>query len=393
MSFWNRIEKPIIGLSPMDGVTDSSFRFITAKYGRPDVLFTEFTNVEGICLSPRVLLDDLIYHDLERPVVAQVYGYSPESFYKVAHIVCELGFDGLDINMGCPAKNVASRGCGAALILDPPRAKAILQATRQGVEDWAAGRSLSDIQFESFLVERVVQMNLKRTGSERPSIRREIPVSVKTRIGYDKNVIEQWIPSLLEEKPAAISIHGRTLKQMYRGEADWGAISQAVHLARGTGTLILGNGDLASMDDVLRRVRETKVDGALIGRAALGAPWIFRNKVNVKNALRNNFKVLIPEQSVDLKERFQILREHTHHYHNLKDGRRFVGMRKHFGWYCKSFYKASDLRVQLLQTENPREVEALLAQYTLGIRKEFLWEEALPSSVSESKIHEMGFPS
>jgi len=359
----------------MDGVTDPSFRFISAKYGRPDVLFTEFTNVEGICLSPKVLLDDLIYQDLERPVVAQVYGYSPESFYKVAHIVCELGFDGLDINMGCPAKNVASRGCGAALILDPPHAKAILQATRQGVEDWAAGRPLSDIQFESFLVARVAQMNLKRSGSERPSMRRKIPISVKTRIGYDKNIIEQWIPSLLEEKPAAISIHGRTLKQMYRGEADWSAISQAVHLARGTGTLILGNGDLGSMDKVLSRIRETQVDGVLIGRAALGSPWIFRNRLDVKKALGNNLQGMIPQQFVDLKTRFQILLEHTHHYHNLKDGHRFVGMRKHFGWYCKSFYKASDLRVQLLQTENPQEVEALLAQYT------------------SPKIHEMGLPS
>jgi len=109
-TFWQKITKPIIALSPMDGVTDAPFRFIAAKYGRPDIHFTEFTNVEGLSRNAAIMLDDFLYSEIERPVIAQIYGSEPESFYKVAVLVCELGFDGIDVNMGCPAKNVASRG-------------------------------------------------------------------------------------------------------------------------------------------------------------------------------------------------------------------------------------------------------------------------------------------
>ena len=103
MNFWRDIPKPIIGLSPMDGVTDASFRYITAKYGGPDVIFTEFVNVQSALYSPHTLLRDFAYDEIERPVVAQIYGREPKLFYKVAHLVGELGFDGLDLNMGCPA--------------------------------------------------------------------------------------------------------------------------------------------------------------------------------------------------------------------------------------------------------------------------------------------------
>jgi len=331
--------------------------------GHPDFLMTEFTNVEGICRSPKRLLEDFIYDEIERPIVAQIYGHSPETFYKVAHIVCELGFDGLDINMGCPAKNVASKGCGAGLIRDPSRARGILQATKQGIEDWVSGQDLEKLNLPSSLIERVVNMNMQREGREHPLFRRRIPVSVKTRTGYDDVVVDQWISHLLDEKPAAISLHGRTLKQMYRGSADWEAISIAAKLAQGTGTLILGNGDLGTMEDVFHRVRETGVDGVLIGRSALGNPWIFKNKNEVKQAIRLDRSHLIQTFSIGLDERFQVLKEHVYHYENLKRPWRFVGMRKHMGWYCKGFYKASDLRVQLLQTQNALEVEEILNRF------------------------------
>src|SRR5262249_17691438 len=136
MNFWQKIEKPIIGLSPMDGVTDASFRFITAKHGGPDVTFTEFVNVETTFFAPQTFIKDLTYDQIERPVVAQIYGHTPEMFYKVAHIVCELGFDGLDINMGCPAKKIAAKGSGAALIRTPellgPLSKALGKASKIG---------------------------------------------------------------------------------------------------------------------------------------------------------------------------------------------------------------------------------------------------------------------
>src|SRR5207244_9247591 len=134
MNFWQTIPKPIIGLSPMDGVTDASFRVSTAKHGGPDVTFTEFVNVEAAFFAPHTLLKDLTYTDIERPVIAQIYGHTPELFYKVAHLVCELGFDGLDINMGCPAKKVAANGSGAALIRTPELARMVIQRARPGIQ-------------------------------------------------------------------------------------------------------------------------------------------------------------------------------------------------------------------------------------------------------------------
>ena len=113
MSFWNALPRPVIGLAPMDGVTDATFRHLVSRAGKPDVTFTEFTHVHDVCRGPEFLLDSLRYHEDERPVVAQLYGKDPDLFYQAAHAVCELGFDGLDINMGCPSRNVASSGSGA----------------------------------------------------------------------------------------------------------------------------------------------------------------------------------------------------------------------------------------------------------------------------------------
>jgi len=138
MSFWSALPRPIIGLSPMDGVTDASFRAIVARQGKPDVTFTEFTHVHDICRGPEVCLETLVYSEIERPMVAQLYGNNPDLFYQAAHAVCELGFDGLDINMGCPSKSVASSGSGAGLIRTPELARAIVQAARQGITDWRA---------------------------------------------------------------------------------------------------------------------------------------------------------------------------------------------------------------------------------------------------------------
>ena len=238
MNFWLNIPKPIVGLSPMDGVTDASFRFIVAKYGGPDVTLTEFVNVESAIFAPHTLLKDFTYSEIERPVVAQIYGRTPELFYTVAHIVCELGFDGLDINMGCPAKKVAANGSGAALILNPDLARSIIRSVAQAIRDWVAGQTLADLKIDPEFIQQVKVANRLRTGLETPAARRLIPVSVKTRLGYDRVVIEEWIQTLLEENPSVISLHGRTLRQGYKGSADWEAIARAVEIAKTSPTLL-----------------------------------------------------------------------------------------------------------------------------------------------------------
>ena len=368
MNFWRHIAKPIIGLSPMDGVTDASFRFIAAKYGPPDVTVTEFVNVEAALYAPHTLIRDLAYSEIERPVVAQIYGHTPELFYKVAHVIGELGFDGLDINMGCPAKTVASKGSGAGLILKPELAQSIIRAARHGIEDWSAGQTLDDLGLKPALIQGVLELNRLRTSRETLRGRQPIPVSVKTRLGYDDVVVEEWIQTLLEEKPAAITLHGRTLKQQYKGNADWDAIARAVEIAKNSDTLILGNGDLRDMADVYRRVRETHVDGVLIGRAAQGEPWIFCAKEQAKQALASggNFDA-IRAAPVSLAERFRVILEHSGHFAKHTQIHSFVGMRKHLAWYCKGSPGAAELRARIVRVNSIAEVAACLRDYAAAL--------------------------
>jgi nifR3 family TIM-barrel protein len=342
--FWEKLARPIIALSPMDGVTDFAFRYITARYGRPDVMFTEFTTAEGMFYAPERILQDFEYSEIERPIVAQIYGHRPDDFYRAAHVVCELGFDGIDINMGCPSKSVVQKNCGAKLITVPDLALEIIAATRRGVEDWAQGQTLEKLKISQRMVDTVSKMNRLRTGNDNPTMRRLIPYSVKTRIGYDSIVIEDWVKTLLSEKPAVISIHGRTLKQMYKGSAHWEAIGHAVQVAKGTGTLILGNGDIGSMEEAYQKIQNTGVDGVLIGRGSMGNPWIFEKSV----------------RKISKQERFEIALEHARYYSEIRGDRDFRTIRKHLIYYLSNFPEAVSFRVKALQTKNLGELREVL---------------------------------
>jgi nifR3 family TIM-barrel protein len=379
MNFWHNIPKPIIGLSPMDGITDASFRYITAKHGGPDVTLTEFVNIQSALYSPHTLLKDFTYSEIERPVVAQIYGKTPELFYKVAHIVCELGFDGLDINMGCPAKKVAASGCGAALIRTPELAREIIRAALRGVRDWYNGQTLRQVGFQSDMIEQIAAANRQRSGQSAAAERKVIPVSVKTRLGYDRVVIEQWLATLLADKPAAISLHGRTLEQGYKGEADWSAIARAVEIARGSGTLIIGNGDVRDLRDVYGRVRQTGVDGVLIGRSAQGDPWIFRDKHAIKEALRSDNHTISNPAPVGIQERFRVVFEHSEHFENLWGRARFMAMRKHLTWYCRNFRGAAEMRARMTRANSAEEVRCALAEFMALAHGEARSYEFLPN--------------
>jgi tRNA-dihydrouridine synthase len=344
----------------MDGVTDAPFRLMVARQGRPDVIFTEFTSVMDVCRGPSHLLSSLIYSEAERPVVAQLYGKDPDVFYQAAHVVCELGFDGLDINMGCPSRNVASSGSGAGLIRTPDLAHEIMRATRQGIADWAAGRSLAGAGLKESRVDMIRAMNERRGGP--PVVRRTIPLSVKTRIGYDTVIVERWIEHLLAEQPVAISVHGRTLEQMYRGAADWSAIERAAHIARKTTTLLLGNGDVQNLHEVVQRVRQHGVHGVLVGRGALGEPWLFRRKEAARAAVNDPAHV-IASDSPSREERFRVMLDHARQYEALLDRQCFPRMRKHLGWYCKGFPGAAALRNAMVRASSSDDVARLVADY------------------------------
>ncbi len=363
MSVWHTLPTPIIGLAPMDGVTDATFRHTVAMHGNPDMTFTEFTHVHDVCRGPEFLLESLIYSEAERPIIAQLYGKDPALFYQAAHAVCELGFDGLDINMGCPSRNVAASGSGAGLIRTPDLAHEIMRAARQGIADWAAGQTLEGVGFKPARIAAIQRM-IEQRWQSRPLIRQTIPLSVKTRLGYDAVIVDRWIEHLLTERPAAISLHGRTLQQMYRGEADWRAIARAADVVRGSGTLLLGNGDVQSLCDGIRRVRETGVDGVLVGRAVLGMPWFFRQKEEARCRVdRTDDDRGIHIWEPTLEARFEILLDHARRFEALCGRDQFRRMRKHLGWYCKGFPHAAALRARMFRVSSVAEIEQALTEY------------------------------
>ena len=360
MSFWHHLPRPIIGLAPMDGVTDIAFRHVVATYGRPDVIFTEFTNVHDICQGRGMGWEPLRYTDGQRPIVAQLYGKEPLLFYRAAHVVSELGFDGLDINMGCPSKNVASSGCGAGLIRTPELALDIMAATERGLSDWAGGQTLAEAGLKPGIVEKV---RTARAAKDQSPPRAALPLSIKTRLGYDSVIIKEWSACLAEGRPQVISIHGRTLKQMYRGDADWEAIAEAAAQIRQQGILVLGNGDIGSLNESIARIRASGVDGILIGRAALGNPWIFHGKESVREAVRTHSRYPVPEPTVSREDRFDMILKHAHTFERFHDAARFPRMRKHLGWYCNGFPHAAALRADMVKTTNAGDVERLLHEY------------------------------
>jgi len=365
-SFWDNLQKPIIGLAPMDGVTDAPCRTMHGLYGRPDVVITEFTNVEGLWRGSDRIFRDFLYTPAERPVVAQIFGCRPEYFYRAAHVVCELGFDGLDINMGCPAKTVANKGGGAALIRMPETAREIIRAAQQGVKDWANGQTLEDLEMDPHRIERIHLMNEARVsiwGDNVQNERRLLPVSVKTRLGYDSIVITDWVQELLELQPAVISIHGRTLAQYYKGEANWEAIAAAAEIVRKTDTLILGNGDIHTLLEAAQRIRSTGVHGVLIGRASFGNPWLFRNRDQLKKLINENINPTaeqLPNIIPSREDRLLMALEHANVHAKLKGEDHYVEMRKHLGWYLGHFPGAKQVRNELVRVNSFADVERII---------------------------------
>ena len=187
-SFWQQLPRPLIGLAPMDGVGDHAFRQIQAAVGQPAVVYTDFTRVEGLCRARQAtVLRNFIYDEAQRPIVAQVYGCDPDAFRQAAILLCQLGFDGIDINFGCPSKGVANGGAGAGMIRTPALAQAVVRATQAGVAEWGNGATVRDCSD----IHPNVAAEVERRAAHLPRGvcgRRPIPVSIKTRIGYDEEL-------------------------------------------------------------------------------------------------------------------------------------------------------------------------------------------------------------
>jgi len=335
-NFWLELQKPIIAQAPMADVTDAAFRQLIAKYGKPDVMWTEFVSVEGLTHSVgrTKLIFDLKYNQAERPIVAQVFGADPEKFYEVAKFCVELGFDGVDVNFGCPVAIINKQRAGTDLIRNPELAQEIIRATMRGVADAES----------------------------------DIPVSVKTRTGYNSPSVETWIPQLLETKPAALILHARTRKEMSKVPAPWERIKLAREIrdSLGSDTLVIGNGDVNNLTEAFARVEETGVDGVMIGRGFFGKPWLCSNLNEAREAWKQkDFEKLgqlaTVREGLDLHERLVILLEHAQLFEELvMPHKPFSVMRKHFGSYVSGFAGAKDLRSKMMSAEGSKELKQII---------------------------------
>ena len=314
-NFWEKLPKTFFCLAPMADVTDASFRRIITKYGKPDVMWTEFVSANGLSSPGReVLKNILIFSKNEKPIVAQLFSANPIMMRQASKYVASLGFDGIDINMGCPDKSVEKQGAGAFMIKTPKIVMEVIQAAKDGIKD----------------------------------AKKNIPISVKTRVGYNKNQIEEWIPLLLSCDIAALTIHARTRKEMSLVPANWDYIKRVVEIRNNlkVKTKIIGNGDVKSISEGKKRIQETGCDGIMIGRGIFGNPWLFSGKVP------------------SVKQKLKVLIEHTKLFEKLLgDYKNFAVMKKHFKAYVNGFVGAKELRVELMETHSYKEVEKIVKEF------------------------------
>lgn len=313
-NFWNELPKPFFILAPMEDVTDVVFRHVVQQAGAPDVFFTEFTNSDSFCHPDGIesVRGRLTFTEDEQPMVAHIWGDNPEFFREMSIRLAEMGFKGIDLNMGCPVPNVAERGKGSGLILRPEVAAELIEAAKAG----------------------------------------GLPVSVKTRIGFtQREELEGWISHLLEQDIANLSVHMRTRKEMSKVAAHWEDIPKVVELRDKLApqTLITINGDILDRRMGMELAKKYGVDGIMIGRGIFKNPYAFE-----KEPQAHTPKELIGllQLQLDLQDQFA-----------EQVPRSIVGLHRFFKIYVKGFPGASDLRVKLMNTKSTNEVRAILDEF------------------------------
>ena len=322
-NFWKDYKEPIYALAPMEDVTDTVFRELIASVSSPDavhVFMTEFVNTDGLCheLGSKRVIHRLQANESELKMlkekgiklVAQIWGTNPDKNQEaIKKIANEMDyFDGIDINMGCPVPKIVKKGCCSGLIGSPTLAQEIIHASKEA-SPW--------------------------------------PVSVKTRIGLDKVITEEWVEKVLECQPAALSIHGRTQKQMSDGLAKWDEIAKAVPIRNSLAPdcRIIGNGDVKSIQEAKEKVEEFNIDGAMIGRGIFQNPWLF------------NFE----EPPRDPKKRLLLLWKHVSMFHETwGDKKNFNILRRFFKVYSSNFNGAVPTRIRLMESTCYEDVEQIL---------------------------------
>jgi len=310
----------------MADVTDQVFRRIVAKYSRhgqenggPDVLWTEFVSADGLMSPGRdALIVDLKFSEIEHPIIAQIFGTNLQKLEDTARLCVEMGFDGIDINFGCPEKNIVKSGGGSGAIRNPEYSVEVIRAVQRG----AAGK---------------------------------IPVSVKTRLGFNKDEVETWIPTLLQTGIAALTIHFRTRKEMSLVPARWERMERIKELRDqiSPDTILIGNGDVKTLEEGRVLSRKHGADGVMIGRGIFGNPWLFDEN----------------KKEVSTQEKLEVMLEHTKLYTELLPMKNFNIMKKHYKAYVNGFDHAKELRIRLMESNSYEEIEAITRDFLQTLQK------------------------
>lgn len=321
---WKKIvkRKPFFCLAPMADVTDAPFRQIIAKYSRhgktgggPDIFWTEFVSADGLASSEgrKKLINNIRFSKKEKPIIAQVFGSKPENIEIACRLISKLGFDGIDLNMGCPERKIEKQGAGSAMIKSPSLAREVIRAAIRGAEG--------------------------------------LPVSLKTRIGYNKIEYKEWLSEILKEDISALTIHLRTRKELSDVPAHWELAKEIVNFIRGQkkDLVIIGNGDIDSLEEGILKAKESGFDGIMVGRGIFGNPWLFDSK---------------KKEAPTIKEKLKVLVEHMKLFEKLMKGQKsFAVMKKHFKVYVNGFLGAKELRNKLMTTNNSKEVVKIVKDF------------------------------
>ena len=324
-TFWDKLPKPIFALAPMADVTDPAYRRLIAQTAKPHITWTEFVSADGLYYTrtpkngkavyendaDNPLIRDLQYSEGERPVIAQIFSGKPEMIAYAAQLAEKLGFDGVDLNMGCPAGPVEKQGAGSMLIKNPELAAELIKAAKGATS---------------------------------------LPVSVKTRVGYNTEILDTWLPVLLKAEPAAITLHLRTRKQMSAVPADWSLMKKAVAIRESLGSkvLLIGNGDVMTIQEAEAKVAETGCDGVMLGRAIFGNPWLFSGK---------------RIEDIPVQEKLAALVTLARYFENLRPQKSFAIFKKHIKAFVSGFPEAGELRAKLMEAENAEELASVVDEY------------------------------
>lgn len=315
MNFWKELEKPILALAPMADVTDPAYRRLIAETAQPDVFWTEFVSADGLYATrtrgvmsdeDNPLMRDLQFGSKERPIVAQFFGSNPDTISYAANLACELGFDGVDINMGCPDRAIEKQGAGAAMMKTPENVKEMIAAARSS----------------------------------------GLPVSVKTRIGYNREEIDTWIHAVLKEKPDALIVHLRTRKEMSKVPAHWDLAERIVSLrdTHSPETVLLGNGDIETRAQAVEKLKETGLNGIMLGRGIFGNPWLFEKE----------------EKEHSREERLAALLTLAEYFEAMRPTKSFHIMKKHIRAFVTGWPGAAEERARLMEANSRDDLARLI---------------------------------